>query len=602
MATYRFNEIGRETMKSFCIAKVQSKHKVIHALAFLLFVFSLCFYVEKHLLSQETTPEEYLIDNNCSIYWEQRDGELHATSLVINNSKAILGCLEMARHLPHLNNLVVMPANGINNEQVEHLNKFNKLEGLFIQGARNNFSDNEQGLSIKDALSAISHITTLKTLVLKEIDASSPDDFFGLKGMVKLENIAIGHTKKIPCGSCMWLPQSIRMCNIFGNLFRDDLQHVLSKSNITFLQCGFLRNDFDCLSFESLMHLAELNACGYVSREMILSLQDNDNLETIRFYRCRFESGALLETKNIKSLKNIEIINCDFPDAERPVEILSLNNLVQSITLGLNYSDQPTDVSSLRYCGNLKHISFVGCSNVFGLNSLANIQSLKIKSAGMKSLHADAFEGLNMLQDLDINDLVVYGQLPRMQTLRKLSFSNVNIEHPLFFQGFERQLQSLSLIRTQVSNESVLQIVKAGRDSLKHLAILPVESQDIINSIVDCRHLQSIEVKIMPEAGDMTFRYFTSLESISLSIEQISPQTISDIASLPRLRTLDLSRCKVNEEFLRILKNSLSLRDLRIGTNKISYETIRSLPLRSVYSGPHFSDPFQRFFVNVHGH
>jgi hypothetical protein len=538
----------------------------------------------------ESSIADQLLKYKCSVCWNRIDGKMHIISLHIFDNDNIPECLVIAKSLPFLVRLDITPSDGVNSEQIQELHKINSLKKIYVLGRpQGTFAQKKSLLHIKDVFSQIAHMRSLKTLILKDIHIDSTDDFEELSNLINLEQFAIGRVNNIPQGSFKYLQslKHLKECNIHYNLSDEDFGYLLTINELTFLKSIFFGERSGITSLKSLKKLSHLNYCGDVTVDIVNTLNQMPNLMSLQFNRNNFEKGSLRNIDKLSTIKHLELIRCHIPDEEQLIHVLSRMNGVQELVLdSSDFSRKPCDFTLLKTNPNLKSLVIGNCTNYAGINSLTQIQHLKLQPPISKTISTQKFVTLDSLQQLDINNCTILKKMPYLPNLTKISFYESKIIDDSFFSFYNNSFSHVSLKRTSVHDTAILQLLQKNTDTLISLELTNVKSQKIIDLIAHCCHLKSLSINISEVSGcDLLFKNLTSLEKVKLSMNTLSKEIIVALSILPNLHTLDISQCHINKEQILLLKNSSSIQELIIKSSLINSSIINSLPFQTIHNG-----------------
>ncbi|EMI57765.1 leucine-rich repeat domain-containing protein [Rhodopirellula sallentina] len=313
------------------------------------------------------------------------------------------------------------------------------------------------------------------------------------------------------------------------------------------------------------------------------------NLKTLRIRAAGAPAGLLAEIGKLTQLEELYLQNVSVDNsllAQTVGRLPHLRQLTLRNTPGLDditpiatrpklthlaLIDQPIvgeHLSTLLEASQLVSLDLRMCSQLGGkdiasLSHFPRLKSLKLGEYGIDNESMDAVAKIKTLENLTIEDAAIDG-------------GGLTALTPI-----ASQIRTLRLSRCASLDDDAMQVTKAFTQ-LRVLLLrdLPVTGEFLAN-VHHPEHLDTLTLRQL-FLGDEAFDAIANcknLKRLNLADNYLDPTWIEIIATLPKLETLDLSRCGLDKASVLLpLKQLPHLRTLNLsGNSDISEETTREI-------------------------
>ena len=322
-----------------------------------------------------------------------------------------------------------------------------------------------------------------------------------------------------------------------SNQMVEDAQKLLKAYSCTRIQIS--EGAVDAASMEQISKLADVEEIvfsGYTKVSDFDRLSGMPNLSCIHLTGSS-ESESELDLTGIESIATLESL---YISGFESVDLTELRNAVQLKSLGVNYSDNITNLNGLAGLTNLTQLDLISdrISDLQPLSDLTNLTELDLGNNQISDLQP--ISNLTNLTVLGIRNNQITS-LAGLENLTKLTSIDAYGNNITTLAGLENltNLTELSLYGNQISD---LQSIS----KLSNLTYLSLES----NRITSLTGLENL----------------TNLTFLVLDNNQISD--LQPISGLTNLKRLNINGNQITS--LAGLENLTKLTDLEIGSNQIT--------------------------------
>ena len=263
----------------------------------------------------------------------------------------------------------------------------------------------------------------------------------------------------------------------------DDTQNLLKEHSCTKIQIS--GGTVDAASMEQISKLTDVKEIDFYRCTKVSGFDRLSGMPNLSCIHLTGSSESELNLTGIESIGNLESL---YISRFESVDLMELRNAVQLKSLGVNYSDNITNLNGLAGLTNLTQLDLISdrISDLRPLSALTNLKVLNLSWNSITSLtELEGLTSLTNLTELDLHN----NQVSDLQPLSGLS----NLE---YLYAFDNQITNL-----------------AGLENLKNLKTLYVAG----NQISDLRPLSKL----------------ANLESLSISRNQIT--TLAGLENLANL-------------------------------------------------------------------
>ena len=325
-----------------------------------------------------------------------------------------------------------------------------------------------------------------------------------------------------------------------SNQMVEDAQKLLKAYSCTRIQIS--EGAVDAASMEQISKLADVEEIvfsGYTKVSDFDRLSGMPNLSCIHLTGS-LESESELDLTGIESIATLESL---YISGFESVDLTELRNAVQLKSLGVNYSDNITNLNGLAGLTNLTQLDLISdrISDLRPLSALTNLKVLNLSWNSITSLtELEGLASLTNLTELDLHN----NQVSDLQPLSGLS----NLE---YLYAFDNQITNL-----------------AGLENLKNLKTLYVAGNQIsdLRPLSKLANLESLSISRNQITSLAGLENLTKLTFLVLDNNQISD--LQPISGLTNLKRLNINGNQITS--LAGLENLTKLTDLEIGSNQIT--------------------------------
>ena len=260
----------------------------------------------------------------------------------------------------------------------------------------------------------------------------------------------------------------------------DDTQNLLKEHSCTRIQIS--GGTVDAAAMEQISKLTDVKEIDFYRCTKVSGFDRLSGMPNLSCIHLTGSSESELDLTGIESIGNLESL---YISRFESVDLMELRNAVQLKSLGVNYSDNITNLNGLAGLTNLTQLDLISdrISDLRPLSALTNLKVLNLSWNSITSLtELEGLTSLTNLTELDLHN----NQVSDLQPLSGLS----NLE---YLYAFDNQITNL-----------------AGLENLKTLYVAG-------NQISDLRPLSKL----------------ANLESLSISRNQIT--TLSGLENLTNL-------------------------------------------------------------------
>jgi hypothetical protein len=282
--------------------------------------------------------------------------------------------------------------------------------------------------------------------------------------------------------------------------------------------------------------VAALNRIGATATR-----NESGDIVSLSFCESDVSEGKLATLPRLDHLQAVSFIDC------RKITVGAVAVFQRLGVRELGIIDSPIDKEAIKRVGQMQtlrslllHVNEADDSDVASLQSLTNIESLRLRSCPITGRTLGTFRSLPILRELD---------------LRQTEFGNAALE----ILGKTKELRVLSLSSTQVRDEGMAhlrQLEKIERLDLSSTfvsdrGLLDVGTLGTLKDLDLGRQVQPIKGEQYGRIGDAGVAHLAGLKglrSLNLRYTQVTSEGLRHLGDLSELQELDLCGTRVDEK------------------------------------------------------
>jgi Leucine-rich repeat (LRR) protein len=452
-------------------------------------------------------------------------------------------------------------------------------------------------IRFRDAgLDAIAELGGMRELALRQAEVKGP----GLRHFKQLESLDVTLCPVTDLQSLQGMKQLKRLWA--GDTFVTDLMPLAGLMAIEDLDLhGTAIGDQTISNLAGLRRLRRLDLQGtQISDAAVETLAKLTELESLNLYRTKLSNAGLARLSKLSKLREIDVrytrVTTSGYEAMRAA--LPRARIHFAGGAGRKVSNQappagrdgPAIAAWIRSIGGIArledgYVSLRGVAlteaAVAALTRLEGLRILDLEATEIGDAAMGRLAGIATLEELTLNSTQVsdagLAALQGMTSLRRLRLNHTYVEGSAFAGWAEgAQMQELSLLGTPVNDLAMMGVAR-----LKHLERLVLAESDVTGNglaALTGLPLTHLDVSAADIGDDAPLDSFRSLRHLSLRDTRISDLVLArKVGNLKELESLDLARTRISSAGIAGLATLNRLRELNLGYAELDDEGLSKL-------------------------